>query len=125
MKGSIFKEIITDHVDDKGVIHMDGYKSDDPNAEGFVIGFFVNGEIYWRDPEYQFDPYVKEELGLLQKEYEEKKSELKDEIEKAVTRVVYDHDAKPRPEFTNGSSLKVKLGFINDAVKKIMEICKF
>ena len=55
----MFTEIKTDHIDDKGVVHIDGYKSFDEDEEGVVIGFFIHGEVYWRDPEYQFDPLVK------------------------------------------------------------------
>lgn len=57
---SKFKEIRNDHVDDKGVVHLDGYRTDDDNEEGIGIGYVINGEVYYRDPEFQFDPYVKE-----------------------------------------------------------------
>jgi len=122
MDGSIFREILTDHVDEQGTVHMDGYKTGDPNEGGVVIGFFIKGTMYWRDPEYQFDPYVKEELSLLQEEYKKQREELEKEIKQAVTRVVYDDDAKPRMEYTNGSPLKVKLGFIRTATEKIMKL---
>lgn len=56
---SEFLEIRTDYMDDKGVIHIDGYKTLDDNEEGVGIGYFIHGEVYWRDPEYQFDPLVK------------------------------------------------------------------
>ena len=56
---SEFLEIRTDYMDDKGVIHIDGYKSLDDDEEGVGIGYFIHGEVYWRDPEYQFDPLVK------------------------------------------------------------------
>jgi len=56
---SEFLEIRTDYMDDKGVIHIDGYKTLDDNEEGTGIGYFIHGEVYWRDPEYQFDPLVK------------------------------------------------------------------
>jgi len=75
MEGSIFKEIMTDHVDDNGAVHMDGYKTGDSNETGVVIGVVINGEVYWRDPEYQFDPYVKEVV-------EEIKEKQKLEVEK-------------------------------------------
>ena len=55
----MFVEIKTDHVDDKGVIHIDGYKDFDENSEGTGIGYIIHGEVYWRDAEYQFDPLVK------------------------------------------------------------------
>ncbi len=72
MEGSIFGEIKTDYADEKGVIHLDAFKTADDNEEGTVIGFFVNGEIYYRDPELQFDPYVKEVVAELKKDYEAK-----------------------------------------------------
>jgi len=55
----MFVEVKTDHVDDKGVIHIDGFKDFDENAEGIGIGYIIHGEVYWRDAEYQFDPLVK------------------------------------------------------------------
>jgi hypothetical protein len=72
MEGSIFGEIKTDFVDDKGVIHLDGFKTDDDNEEGTIVGFFINGEIYYRDSEFQFDPYVKEVVAELKAEHEAK-----------------------------------------------------
>lgn len=58
IKRTVFSEIKTEYVDDNGVTHIDGFRSEDENAEGEVIGYFINGEVYWRDPEFQFDPYV-------------------------------------------------------------------
>jgi hypothetical protein len=58
------------------VIHLDGYKTDDDNEEGTGIGFFINGEIYYRDPEFQFDPYVKEVVDELKKDYEDENSKF-------------------------------------------------
>ena len=55
----MFVEVKTDHVDDKGVIHIDGYRDFDENSEGVGIGYIIHGEVYWRDAEYQFDPLVK------------------------------------------------------------------
>ena len=51
MEGSKFREILTDHVDDNGAVHMDGYKTGDPNEVGVVIAVVINGEPYWRSPE--------------------------------------------------------------------------
>jgi len=50
-KESIFTEIRSDHVDMKGVVHIDGYRSPDENASGEVIAFVTRAEVYWRDPE--------------------------------------------------------------------------
>ncbi len=66
---SQFKEISTDYVDDNEVTHIDGYKTDDENDEGTVIGYFIKGEVYWRDPEYQFDHYVMDVVKELIQEY--------------------------------------------------------
>jgi hypothetical protein len=122
MEGSVFTEIRTDHVDMNGVVHMDGYRSPDENAEGEVICFIVKGEPYWRDPEFQFDPYVKEMLAEVQTEAKVSLDEKKAKIVEAVTFTVYDRDAKPRPEFTNGSPLERKLEIINESVTKIVEL---
>ena len=61
-----YREIRTDYVDDNGVLHMDGFMTDDENAQGVIIAFIINGMPYWRDPEDQFDPYVIEELSDIQ-----------------------------------------------------------
>lgn len=125
MEGSIFSEIRTDYEDMNGVIHIDGFKTPDDNEEGTGIGYFINGEVYWRDPEFQFDPYVKEIVEELKADWEKQKQQKLKDIEKAVTRVVYDNDAKPRLVYTDGSPLEKKLAFIDEAVKKIKEICNF
>ena len=64
-KESKYREIRTDYVDDNGVLHMDGWLTDDDNEQGTIIAFIVNGKPYWRDPEDQFDPRVIEELNTL------------------------------------------------------------
>ena len=122
MDGSVFTEIRTDHVDLNGVIHMDGYRSPDDNAEGEVICFIIKGEPYWRDPEFQFDPYVKEMLAEAVAEYQVSLGELRTKIVEAITSVVYDGDAKPRLEFTNGSPLEIKIEILNEGAKKIVDL---
>lgn len=72
---SIFKDIKTDYIDDNGVLFIDGYKTEDDNEEGTGIGYFINGEIYWRDAEYQFDPYVKDVIKYLKDNFEDKSVE--------------------------------------------------
>ena len=62
---SIFSEIRTDHEDENGVLYIDGWKSEDDNEEGTVIGYFINGEVYWTNSEYQFDSYVQEVVKEL------------------------------------------------------------
>jgi len=66
-----FTEIRTDYIDDNGVVHIDGYQSEDDNEEGIGVGYIINGEVYWRDPEYQFDPLVKEAVAEVIKEQKE------------------------------------------------------
>ncbi len=117
---SIFAEIRTDYTDENGVTHLDAFKTDDDMEDGTTIGFVINGEAYYREPEFRFDPLVKEVVAEVQEEHKKRKEELKEEILKVVTSVVYDGDAKPRPEFTNGSPLGVKLSIIREAVDKIM-----
>jgi len=122
MEGSKFKEILTDHVDDNGAVHMDGYKTGEPDEEGVVIAVVINGEAYFRDPEDQFDPYVKEVLAEIKAEQIKQRENLKKEIWKAVQEVVYTPDAKPRLTFTDGSPLDAKLSLINHGVDRIMEL---
>jgi hypothetical protein len=62
---SQFAEIKTDYTDDNGVTHIDGYRTWDDCDDGTVIGYFINGDVYWRDPEYQFDSYVQEVVNEL------------------------------------------------------------
>ncbi len=119
---SIFAEIRSDYTDENGVTHLDGYKTEDEDEGGVTICFIVKGEVYWRDPDYQFDPMVKEVVAEVKKLHAEKLEELKKEIKEAVTSVVYNGDAKPRPEFTNGSPLEVKLSLINEGVEKIVKL---
>jgi len=121
---SKFTEILTDHVDENGVVHMDGYKTNDSDEEGVVIGVVINGEPYWRDPEYQFDPYVIETVAEVKKWQQEQREALKNEIKKAVTNVVYDLNAKPRLTFTDGSPLEKKLSLIDGGVDEIMKLIK-
>lgn len=60
-----FIEVRTDYIDENGVIHIDGYNDLDENSEGKGIGYFIHGEVYWRDAEYQFDPLVAEVVKEL------------------------------------------------------------
>jgi len=64
-KENKYREIRTDYVDDNGVTHMDGWRTDDDNEQGTIIAFIVNGKPYWRDPEDQFNTQVIEELKTL------------------------------------------------------------
>jgi len=122
MEGSKFREILTDHVDDNGAVHMDGYKTGDPDEEGVVIAVVINGEPYYRDPEDQFDPYVKEVLAEIKEDQKKQRDELKEKIRKAVSGVVYTGDAKPRLTFTDGSPLEDKLSLIDSGVDEIMKL---
>ena len=73
----MFTEIKTDHIDDKGVIHIDGYKTFEEDEEGTGIAYFIHGEVYWRDVEYQFDPLVK---AIVKELKEEQKPFVLDDI---------------------------------------------
>ena len=121
MEGSIFSEIRSDHADDKGVVHIDGWRSPDENAEGEVIAFVTRGEVYWRDPELQFDPYVKEIVAEVIAEQKKELEQLRKNIEAAISGVIY-QDGNPRLTFTDGSPLKDKLSLISEGAKKIMEL---
>lgn len=122
MEGSKFREILSDHIDDNGAVHMDGYKTGDPNEEGVLIAVVINGEPYYRDPEDQFDPYVKEVLAEIKKEQKEQRDELKEKVRSAISDVVYTADAKPRLTFTDGSPLEKKLSLISEGAEKIMKL---
>lgn len=65
IRGSMFSEIRTEHVDDNGITHIDGYKTADDNEEGTVIGWFLNGTVYWRNNLYSNDEYVQEVIKEL------------------------------------------------------------
>jgi len=122
MEGSKFKEILTDHVDDNGAVHIDGYKTGDPDEEGVVIAVVINGEAYFRDPEDQFDPYVVETLAEIKEDHKKQREELKVKIRKAISRVVYTADGKPRLTFTDGSPLKEKLSLMESGVEEILKL---
>lgn len=66
---SKFVEINTDYVDDNGVQHIDGYTSNSDDAEGCVVAYFVKGEAYYTNPDYQFDELVKATIAGLKAEY--------------------------------------------------------
>lgn len=68
IRGSMFSEIRTEHVDDNGITHIDGYKTADDNEEGTVIGWFFNGTVYWRNNLYSNDEYVQEVIKELKNE---------------------------------------------------------
>lgn len=122
MDGSKFTEIRSDHQDENGATYLDGYKTGDNNEEGVVIAVVINGEPYYRDPELQFDPYVKEVLAEVQEQHKKDREELEEEIAKAVSSVVYTADAKPRRTFVDGSPLETKLSLMKAGVEKIMKL---
>lgn len=69
---SKFVEIITDYVDDNDVRYIDGYhayaEDSDYEEEGRVLGYVFNRQIYWTNPDYQFDEYVKQVIKELKTE---------------------------------------------------------
>lgn len=119
---SIFAEIRSDYADDKGVVHIDGWRTPDDNENGETIAFVTRGEVYWRDPEFQFDPYVKEVVAEVKAEQKKEMVSLKEQIQKAISGVVYTPDAKPRLTFTDGSPLEKKISLIDEGVEKIMKL---
>jgi len=124
MEGSKFREILTDHVDDNGAVHMDGYITGDPNEEGVVIAVVINGEPYWRNPDDQFDPYVQETLAEIKKDQAEEREELSKKIRQKIQEVFYTGDAKPRPEFVgrNATDLTAKLSLIQNGADEILKL---
>ena len=118
---SLFTEIRSEHIDDKGVVHIDGYRSTDEDAAGEVIAYIIKAEVYWRDPEFQFDHYVKEVVAEVIAEQQKEQDSLKEKITKAVTGVYYTPDAKPRPEFRGGKA-EDKVSLINLGVEDILRL---
>ena len=119
---SIFAEIRSDYADDKGVVHIDGWRTPDDNENGETIAFVTRGEVYWRDPQFQFDPYVKEVVAEVKAEQKKEMDSLKEQIQKAISGVVYTPDAKPRLTFTDSSPLEKKTSLIDEGVEKIMKL---
>ena len=119
---SLFSEIRSDYADDKGVVHIDGWRTPNDNENGETIAFVTRGEVYWRDPEFQFDPYAKEVVAEVKAEQKKELVSLKEKIRKAVSGVVYTLDAKPRLTFTDGSPLEKKLSLIDEGVDKIISL---
>lgn len=54
-----YSEVKIDHIDDNGVAHIDAFLTDDENENGVVLGYIINGEVYWKDDDARIDPYVK------------------------------------------------------------------
>ncbi len=80
-----FSEVKTDHVDDNGVTHINGWKTVGLQyPEVNVIGYFISGEVYWTNPDYQFDPMVKEAVEELQKEEVPVIDKVKEVVELAI-----------------------------------------
>lgn len=119
-KESKFTEIRSNHVDMKGVVHIDGYRSPDENSSGEVIAFVTRAEVYWRDPEFQFDPYAKEIVDEVIAEQQKELDSLKENISKAITGVYYS-GGKPRPEFTGGK-VSPKVSLIDEGVENVLKL---
>jgi hypothetical protein len=112
MENSKFGEIRTDYSDPKGVIHLDAWRTANENEEGEIIGFFINGEIYYRDPEYQFDPYVKEVVAELKAEDKAKKQELVDRVLEEIKRDVAAGDVTAIDELLKFCPKQFLIGYL-------------
>ena len=55
---SDYSEVKIEHIDDNGVAHIDSFKTLDDNEEGKVLGYIMNGEIYWKNDRAIHDPLV-------------------------------------------------------------------
>lgn len=55
---SKYSQVKIDHIDENGVAHIDSYKTSDDNENGMVLGYIMNGEIYWKDERNVNDPLV-------------------------------------------------------------------
>ena len=65
-----FKQIKGTYKDDNGVIFIDSYKTLDDNEEGKTIGYFVNGEVYWKgNDNYEDDAGVMAIVAMLKSNY--------------------------------------------------------
>jgi hypothetical protein len=119
---NLFSEIRCDYADDKGVVHIDGWRTANGDENGETIAFVTRGEVYWRNPEFQFQDNIKEMVAEVIAEQKKEMLSLKEKIQKAVSGVVYDLNAKPRKTFTDGSPLEDKLSLINEGVDKIINL---
>lgn len=66
---SIWSEIRTEHIDDKGILHVDGYETSDDNESGSTLGYFFKGEFYPADFRIFDDSYGQAILKDLKEEY--------------------------------------------------------
>jgi len=55
---SKYSEVKIDHIDENGVAHIDSFKTPDDNETGVVLGYIMNGEIYWKHERAINDPLV-------------------------------------------------------------------
>lgn len=58
-----FSEISTDYTDDNNVLHIDGYTLNED--EGCTIAYVFNKVVYYTNPEYRYNSFVKEVLKSL------------------------------------------------------------
>lgn len=121
---SLFSEIRSDYADEKGVVHIDGWRTPDDNENGETIAFVTRGEVYWRDPEFQFDSKVKEMVAEVIAEQKKELSSLNKKIRQKIQEVFYTGDAKPRPEFVgpNATDLFAKLSLIQNGADEILKL---
>jgi len=60
---SQFEEISTDFTDDNGVLHIDGFKTNED--EGCIVGYVFNRQVYYTNPEFKYDVLVMATIEIL------------------------------------------------------------
>jgi len=66
MKKPKYKEIRYEYIDENGVVHLDGWQTNDENETGTVVAWLFNGKPYFRDTDDQFLEEVKAAIAEAQ-----------------------------------------------------------
>lgn len=59
--------IETDYTDDNGVLHLDGYTSNEDDS-GCVVAYVFNKGVYYTNPEFRYDSLVIDTVNQLKRE---------------------------------------------------------
>jgi len=70
---SKYSEVKIDHIDENGVAHIDSFKTHDDDENGMVLGYIMNGEIYWKNERAINDPLVQSVVADYIVQYKEER----------------------------------------------------
>jgi hypothetical protein len=59
----VWEEVISEHVDDHGVVHIDGYTNTHEDDNGKVIAYIINGQVYYKDDRAKTDKHAQQVIN--------------------------------------------------------------